>query len=107
MNEQLRTFVERHPEGWTHDEWLDLLAELARGETDVSEPSAVGHELEKTRLAWELDRRGVPGLGPKRRAAVVERFGSFWRLRGASVDDVVEIPTINRALAEKVIEAIH
>jgi len=107
MRERLRTFVERHPGGWNHEEWLGLLSELEGAGADVSEPSAVGHELEKTRLAWELDRRSVPGLGPKRRAALVDRFGSFWRLQGASIEDVTEVRTINEALAEKVLGAIH
>jgi hypothetical protein len=107
MKDHLRAFVERHPEGWNHGQWLDLLRELEGTGADVSDPSAVGHELEKARLAWELERRGIPGLGPKRRAALVERFGASWRLRGATVDDVAAVPTIPRALAEKVVRAIH
>ena len=107
MREHLRTFVERHAEGWNHDDWLGLLAELEGAGANVSDPSRVGDELEKVRLAYELERRSVPGLGPKRRAALIDRYGSFWRLRGASVDEVAEIPTINKALAEKVIQAIH
>jgi hypothetical protein len=107
MKDHMRAFVERYPEGWNHEQWLDLLRELERTGADVSDPSAVGHKLEKTRLALELERRAIPGLGPKRRAALVDRFGSFWQLRGASVDVVAEIPTINRALAEKVLRAIH
>lgn len=106
MKDRLRTFVERHPEGWNHDQWLGLLAELESAGAEA-EPSRIGDELERVRLAYELDRRSVPGLGPKRRAALIDRYGSFWRLRGASADEVAEIPTINKALAEKVIQAIH
>ena len=91
MTKHLRAFVEAHPDGWNHDEWLDLLRELGEAGED----------------AWELRRRAVPGLGPKRSEAIVERFGSVWRLRHASVEDVAGVPSINRDLAEKVVTAIH
>ncbi|MDH3207586.1 MAG: helix-hairpin-helix domain-containing protein [Gemmatimonadota bacterium] len=107
MQDRLKTFVERHPEGWNHDEWLGLLSELEREEQNVPEPAAVGRELEMMRLERELDRRAVRGIGPKRRAALVDRFGSFGGLRTASVDDVAQVPSITRALAEKVIRAVH
>jgi excinuclease ABC subunit C len=49
----------------------------------------------------------VPGLGPKRRAALIDRFESMGNLRSASVEDVAQVPTINKALAEKVVQAVH
>jgi len=107
MKEHLKDFVERHPEGWNHDEWLGLLSELQSDGTDVSQPDALGVQLEKTRLAWVLDHNPVPGLGPKRRAALVDRFGTLGQLRSASIDDVAGVPSINKALAEKVVSAIH
>ena len=106
MKERLKAFVESHPDGWNHDDWLGLLSELQSGGKDVSEPEAVGVQLEKTRLAWVLDQRGVPGLGPKRRAALVDRFGTLGKLKSASVEDVAEVPSINKALAEKVVSAV-
>jgi hypothetical protein len=107
MKDHLREFVERHPDGWNHDEWLGLLSELQSGGADVIEPDAVGVELEKTRLAWVLDQNPVPGLGPKRRAALVDRFTSLGRLRSASLDELADVHSITRALAEKVLGAIH
>ena len=107
MKERLKDFVERHPEGWNHDDWLGLLTELQDGGADVSQPDAVGAQLERTRLRWVLDKHPVPGLGPKRRAALVDRFETLGQLRSASVAEVAEVPSINKALAEKVIGAIH
>jgi excinuclease ABC subunit C len=106
MKERLKAFVESHPDGWNHDDWLGLLSELQSGGEAV-EPDAVGSELEKTRLAWVLDQRAVPGLGPKRRAALVDRFETLGQLRSASVDEVAEVPSINKDLAGKVLGAIH
>jgi hypothetical protein len=107
MKKRLRMFVERHPEGWNHEEWMMLLAELEQSGSDVSDPAEVGRALEKTRLEWELSRRAVKGLGPKRSEAIAARFGTLWGLQQASVDEVAGVPTIPRTLAEKVVQAIH
>ena len=107
MKQRLREFVERHPDGWDHEEWMRLLADLQQAGEDVEDPATVGRTLEKTRLEWELSRRSVKGLGPKRSEAIVDRFESLQGLRQASVDDVAQVPTITRSLAEKVVQAIQ
>ncbi|HET9949117.1 MAG TPA: helix-hairpin-helix domain-containing protein [Longimicrobiales bacterium] len=107
MKDRLRAFVEAHSEGWNHEDWLGLLNELRQEGVDVSDPDGLGQQLERTRLEWELRRRAVPGLGPKRSDALVDRFGSFWRLQHASVEEVARVPRMTRGLAEKVIEALR
>jgi excinuclease ABC subunit C len=42
---------------------------------------------------------GIPGLGEKRRKALLKRFGSVKRITGASVDELAEVPGIGPALA--------
>ena len=103
MSARLSQFVESHPAGWNHDEWLALLADLGQGGTDVSNPDAIGAELEKTRVTWELKRRGIPGLGRKRLDAIATRFGTLSELQNATVDELARVPGMNRALAEKVL----
>jgi hypothetical protein len=103
MSVQLNAFVESHPAGWNHDEWLALLTDLGQDGTDVSNPDAIGQELEKTRVMWELKRRKVPGLGRKRLDAIASRFGTLYELNNASVDEMARVPGMNRALAEKVL----
>ncbi|MDH3270771.1 MAG: hypothetical protein OEN56_05530 [Gemmatimonadota bacterium] len=107
MVKHLQAFIEAHPEGWQHHEWLELLAELDQNGFDVSDTDAVGWELERERLSWELRRKGVPGLGPKRIDAVVERFGTLWRLQHAEPEQVAEIKTIPGKLAEQVVRAVR
>jgi hypothetical protein len=107
MTARLHAFVEAHPEGWNHEQWLGLLADLEQEGVDVSEHDEIGARLERTRLEWELQRRAVPGLGPKRSEAIARRFGSLWRLRHASVDEVARVPSMNRTLAEKVLGALN
>jgi len=59
-------------------------------------------------LAWELRRREVPGLGPRRIDAVVERFGTLWSLQHADVEDFAEIKkSVPGKLAEKVVAAVR
>jgi len=107
MQEKLITFIETHPHGWNHGEWLTLLTDLEQGGADVSDADAIGLELENQRLAWELRRCEVPGLGPKRIDAVVDRFGTLWSLRHADAEEIAEIKTIPGTLAEKVAAAVR
>ena len=46
----------------------------------------------------------IPGIGPKRRQALLKTFGSLDRIRNASVEDLVAVPGMNRAAAEKLVE---
>lgn len=107
MQEHIRAFIESHPNGWGHADWLGLLGELRAKGIDVGDPDAIGAELERERLAWELRRRAVPGLGPKRIDAVVRRYGSLWSLRQAGPEDLAAIKTIPGTLAEQVVAAVR
>ena len=40
-----------------------------------------------------------PGLGPKRRAALLEHFASIERLRAATVEQIAEVPGFGGKLA--------
>jgi excinuclease ABC subunit C len=46
----------------------------------------------------------VPGIGPKRKQALLRKFGSVARIREAPVDDIAATPGFTRALADKVRE---
>jgi hypothetical protein len=103
MSARLNEFVESHPTGWNHDEWLALLADLGQGGSDVSDPDAIGAELERTRVTWDLRNRAVPGLGRKRIEAIANRFGTLYDLQNATVEEMARVPGMNRALAQKVL----
>jgi len=53
----------------------------------------------KTGVASILDE--IPGIGPKRRQALLEAFGSLDGIRAASIDDLAAVPTMNRTIAEQ------
>ena len=107
MDKYLNAFIENHPEGWNHEEWLSLLATMEQDGIEIENQEAIGYELENRRLAAELRRQAVPGLGPKRIDAVVDRFGTLWSLQHADVEELSELKTIPGALAEKVVAAVR
>jgi len=49
----------------------------------------------------------VPGIGPKRRIALLAHFGSLKRLREASVEQIVTVTGFNRTTAETVYKGLH
>lgn len=46
----------------------------------------------------------IPGVGEKRRKALLRHFGSLRRVREATVEEVAEVDGFSRALAERVVE---
>jgi excinuclease ABC subunit C len=55
----------------------------------------------KTAMTSALD---VPGIGPKRRRALLKQFGSVRGIKEASVEELSAVPSITRPLAERVKE---
>lgn len=54
----------------------------------------------KRNLASILD--DIPGVGEKRKKNLLKHFGSFTKIREASVEDLVEVEGINRTVAEEI-----
>lgn len=50
---------------------------------------------------------GVPGIGPKRRAALLKHFGSLQRLKEAALETILEVPGINQTTAEAIYRGLH
>ena len=49
----------------------------------------------------------VPGVGPKRRRALMRRFGSLKRLRAASEEQIAQTPGVPAEVARAVWQALH
>lgn len=106
FRQHLRAFVAGHGEGWSHHDWLGLLAELSDAGVDTSDPDGIGAALEEERVLAFLEGLNLKGLGPKRREALVARFGRLWDLRHASVDDIAGLPSFHKGLAQAIHEAL-
>lgn len=64
------------------------------------------HKLSrKETLSASLE--AIPGIGPKRRRALMERFGSLEALRKAEVDEIASVPGITRNLALRLKEFLQ
>jgi len=55
---------------------------------------------DKQTIVSQLDE--IPGIGPKRRSALLRKFGSIEAIREASVDDLAAAPGMSRKAAEQV-----
>ncbi|GAB4305628.1 MAG: excinuclease ABC subunit UvrC [Candidatus Bipolaricaulota bacterium] len=60
---------------------------------------------EKRALGSLLDR--VPGIGPKRKATLLARFGSVDGLRQATLEDLLSVPGLPRTTAELLYKALR
>jgi excinuclease ABC subunit C len=48
----------------------------------------------------------IPGVGPKRKKALMKAFGSVKRLREATLDDIAAVPGIPREVAEEIVAVV-
>ncbi|HEX5385370.1 MAG TPA: excinuclease ABC subunit UvrC [Gemmatimonadales bacterium] len=49
----------------------------------------------------------IPGVGPTRRRALLERFGSLAGVRSATAQELAAVPGFSTALAERILERLH
>ena len=56
-------------------------------------------------IASTLD--GIPGIGPKRKKALLKKFGSIRGIKGASIDELSTVTGITTKLADKVKEYLE
>ena len=49
----------------------------------------------------------IPGVGPARRKALMRHFGSLDEIRQADIDQLCEIPEINRRCGQEIYNFFH
>ena len=80
---------------------------LQRVRDEAHRFAVAGHRSRRQRQTLRSLLEEVPGVGPKRRQALLARFGSLDAIRRASVEDLAQVPGISQALAHRIKQALE
>jgi excinuclease ABC subunit C len=66
-----------------------------------------GHRARRAKARRESRLEDIPGLGPKRRTALLRDFGGLRGIARAGVEELAKVPGISRNLARAIYEGFH
>lgn len=84
-----------------------LLQLLQRIRDEVHRFAISGHRSRKSKSSLRSSIENIPGVGPSRRIALLEYFGTADRLREASAGDLAKAPGISESLAAQIYAHLH
>lgn len=67
----------------------------------------VGHRKQRAKARTTSPLEAIPGIGAKRRRQLLRQMGGMQEIMRASVEDIANVPGINRELAERIFAALH
>lgn len=65
------------------------------------------HRKKRARARFESSLESIEGVGPKRRQALLRRFGGLRELAKAPLEEIAKVPGISRQLAERIFAYLH
>jgi len=66
-----------------------------------------GHRGRRQKAATRSTLERIPGIGPRRRRALLNHFGGLQGVSKAGVEELSSVPGISRLLAEEIFRALH
>ena len=64
------------------------------------------HRQRRSRTTFQSKLDDIPGIGPKRKQALLRRFGSVKAIQSAPAEELAAVPGITRAVAEQIKAAL-
>jgi excinuclease ABC subunit C len=87
-----------------HDPALHLIQQVR---DEAHRFAITGHRARRQKARTQSDLERIPGVGGKRRQALLKHFGGIRGLKGASVAELAKVPGVSPTLATRIHEWFH
>ena len=85
----------------------DLLMLLSRIRDEAHRSVITFHRSQHRKSSVKSILDNIPGVGPKRKQAMVKHFGSIKKIKEASMEELCEVPGMNEKMAGVIHTALH
>ncbi len=66
-----------------------------------------GHRARRAKARTTSTLEDIPGVGPKRRQALLKYLGGLQEVKKAGVEELAKVPGISQELAQSIHDALH
>ena len=84
----------------------DLLLFLQRIRDEAHRFAISFHRKRRKKISLQSELDTIPGIGKKRKAALLQHFKSVKNIRAADADDISALPGFNRVVADSILKSL-